>query len=168
MGGGGGEGSTIAQSNSVFLRAAGGGGGHAQSKSVFPRLAEAQIGPNRRSPSRQGGGGGVNHHFPNRDPQCNGNSVGVRGQRGRQEDSGTSKDVSRPGIEPGSQELASCAITARPPQHDTTGSRHRAFDVFQGPVTVLHGSVTFKLRCSPAFLSPPSCLLVCLSLLSLR
>ena len=40
--------------------------------------------------------------------------------------------MSRPGIEPGSQELASCAITARPPQHDTTGPRHRAFDVFQG------------------------------------
>ena len=30
-----------------------------------------------------------------------------------QEDSGTSKDVSRPGIEPGSQELASCTITAK-------------------------------------------------------
>ena len=40
------------------------------------------------------------------------------------------KDVSRPGIEPGSQELVSCAITATPPQHDTTGLRHRAFDVF--------------------------------------
>ena len=38
----------------------------------------------------------------------------------------------RPGIKPGSQELASCAITARPPQHNTTGPRHRAFDVFQG------------------------------------
>ena len=36
----------------------------------------------------------------------------------------TSKDVS--------QELASCAVTARPPRHDTTGPRHRAFDVFQG------------------------------------
>ena len=40
--------------------------------------------------------------------------------------------MSRPGIAPGSQDLASCAITARPPQHDTTGPRHRAFDVFQG------------------------------------
>ena len=40
--------------------------------------------------------------------------------------------MSRPRIELGSQELASCAITARPPQHDTTGARHRAFDVFQG------------------------------------
>ena len=49
-----------------------------------------------------------------------------------------SKDVSRPGIEPGSQELASCAITARPPQHDTTGPRHRAFDVFQGSCYMLH------------------------------
>ena len=38
----------------------------------------------------------------------------------------------RPGIEPGSRELASCVITARPPQHDTTGPRHKAFDVFQG------------------------------------
>ena len=41
-----------------------------------------------------------------------------------------SKDVSRPGIEPGSQDLASCA--ARPPQHNTTGPRHRAFDMLQG------------------------------------
>ena len=40
--------------------------------------------------------------------------------------------MSRPRIELGSQELASCAITARPPQHDTTSARHRAFDVFQG------------------------------------
>ena len=40
--------------------------------------------------------------------------------------------MSRPGIEPGYQDLASCAIIARPPQHDTTGPRHRAFDVFQG------------------------------------
>ena len=57
-----------------------------------------------------------------------------QGPERRQEDSRTSKDVSRPGIEPGSQKLASrsCAITARPPQHDTTGRRHRAFDVFQG------------------------------------
>ena len=56
------------------------------------------------------------------------------GPERRQEDSGTSKDVSRPRIELGSQELASCAITARPPQHDTytTVPRHRAFDVFQG------------------------------------
>ena len=54
------------------------------------------------------------------------------GPERRQEDSGTSKDVSPPGIKPGSQDLASCAITASPPQHDTTGPRHRAFDVFQG------------------------------------
>ena len=40
--------------------------------------------------------------------------------------------MSRPGIEPGSQALASCAIFARSPQQDTTGPRHRAFDVFQG------------------------------------
>ena len=40
--------------------------------------------------------------------------------------------MSRPGIEPGSQELASCAITARPPQYVTARPRHRAFDVFQG------------------------------------
>ena len=54
------------------------------------------------------------------------------GPERRQEDSpGTSKNVSQPGIEPGSQELASCAITTRPPQPDTTGPRHRAFDVFQ-------------------------------------
>ena len=33
------------------------------------------------------------------------------GPERRQEDSGTSKDVSRPGNEPGLQELASCAIT---------------------------------------------------------
>ena len=53
----------------------------------------------------------------------------------RQEDSGTSKDVSRAGIKPGPQELASCAITARPQQHDTTEPRHRAFELaelFQG------------------------------------
>ena len=58
--------------------------------------------------------------------QCNRNPVGVRGPERRQEDSGTSKDVSWPGIEPGSQEIASCAITARPPQHDTTGPPHRS------------------------------------------
>ena len=54
------------------------------------------------------------------------------GPERRQEDSGTSKDVLWLGIEPRSQALAFCAITARPPQHDTTGPRHRAFDVFQG------------------------------------
>ena len=64
---------------------------------------------------------------------CNGIPVGVRGQRGDRKDQGRhAKDVSRPGLEPESQELASYAITARPPQHDTTRSRHRAFDVFQG------------------------------------
>ena len=45
----------------------------------------------------------------------------------RQEDSGTSKDVSRPGIEPGSQELASWAITARPPQHEITSPAPQSF-----------------------------------------
>ena len=55
--------------------------------------------------------------------------AGAREETGRFRDV---KDVSRPRIELGSQELASCAITARPPQHDTTGPRHRAFDVFQG------------------------------------
>ena len=44
--------------------------------------------------------------------------------------------MSRPGIGPRSQELASCAVTARPPQHNTTGPRHRAFDVFKVPVPV--------------------------------
>ena len=43
-------------------------------------------------------------------------------------------------IELGSQELASCAITARPPQHDTTGARHRAFDVFQGSCYIKYPS----------------------------
>ena len=63
------------------------------------------------------------------------------GPERRQEDSGTSKKfVLRLGIEPGSQDLASCAITARPPQHDTTSSRHRAFDVFQG--SCYRGDVT--------------------------
>ena len=42
---------------------------------------------------------------------------GAREETGRLNDV---KDVSRPGIEPRSQKLASCAITARPPQHDTT------------------------------------------------
>ena len=50
----------------------------------------------------------------------------------RKEGSATSKDVSRLGIEPGSRELASDAITAGQPPHNTTRSRHRAFDVFQG------------------------------------
>ena len=40
--------------------------------------------------------------------------------------------MSQQGIEPGSQELASCTIIARLPQHDTTGPHHRAFNVFQG------------------------------------
>ena len=58
-----------------------------------------------------------------------------RGSERRQEDSGTSKDVSQPGIEPGSLRLSGISLLrhgARPPQHDTTGPRHRAFDVFQG------------------------------------
>ena len=59
---------------------------------------------------------------------CNGNPVGVRGQRGDRKIQGRQKM----GIKRGPQELASCAITAGPPQHDTTGPRHRAFDVFQG------------------------------------
>ena len=68
--------------------------------------------------------------------------TGIQLESGAREETGRFrdvklKDVSRPGIEPGSQELASCAITARPPQHDTTGPRHRAFDVFQGS-SVLH------------------------------
>ena len=61
--------------------------------------------------------------------------TGIQLESGAREETGRFrdvKDVSRPGIEPGSQELASCAITARPPQHDTTGPHHRAFDVFQG------------------------------------
>ena len=66
------------------------------------------------------------------------------GPERRHEDSGTSKDVSRPRIEPGSQDLASCAITARPPQHDTTGPRHRAFDVFQGSFYKLRGPMVWK------------------------
>ena len=69
----------------------------------------------------------------------------------RQEDSGTSwsKDVSRLGIEPGSQELASCAITARPSQNDTTGPRHRTFDVFQGSCyTILLPSARPPVRAS--------------------
>ena len=71
------------------------------------------------------------------------------GPERRQEDSGTSKDVSRPGIEPGSPDLASCAITARRPEHDTTGPRHRAFDVFQGPCyTILLPSARHPARAS--------------------
>ena len=61
-------------------------------------------------------------------PICKGNPVAVRGQ----EETGRFRDAKRcvaTGIEPGSQELASCA--ARPPQQYTTGPRHRAFDVFQ-------------------------------------
>ena len=57
--------------------------------------------------------------------------------------------MSRPGIEPGSQDLASCAITARPPLHDTTGPRHRAFDVFQGSCyTILLPSARHPARAS--------------------
>ena len=63
---------------------------------------------------------------------CNGILGGVRGQRGDRKIQGQGRQKMRPGIEPRSQELASCAMTARPPQHDTTGPRHRAFDVFQG------------------------------------
>ena len=40
--------------------------------------------------------------------------------------------MSQPGIEPGSQELASCTTTARPLQHNATGPRHRAFVMFLG------------------------------------
>ena len=71
------------------------------------------------------------------------------GPERRQGDSGTSKDVSRPGIEPGSQQLASCGITSRPPQHDTTGPCHRAFDVFQGSCyTILLLSARHPARAS--------------------
>ena len=59
----------------------------------------------------------------------------MTGSQGGGEETGIFRDVkyvTRPGIEPGSQDLASCALTARPPQHDTTGTRHRAFDVVQG------------------------------------
>ena len=55
-----------------------------------------------------------------------------QGPERRQEDSGTSKDVSRPGIQIRSQDLASYAITASPSQHNTTDPRHRAVEVFQG------------------------------------
>ena len=58
--------------------------------------------------------------------------------------SGTSKNVSRPGIEFGSQELASCAMTVRPPQHDTTGPCHKAFDVFQGSCYNFHLAVKYS------------------------
>ena len=79
------------------------------------------------------------------------------GPERRQEDSGTSKDVSRPRIELGSQELASCAITAGPPQHDTTVPRHRAFDVFQGSCyTILLPSARHPARASKPF-SATSC-----------
>ena len=54
---------------------------------------------------------------------------GAREETGRL--TGTSKDVSRPGIEPGSQELASCAITTAARYH-ATARRRAAFDVFQG------------------------------------
>ena len=55
-----------------------------------------------------------------------------QGPERKQEVSGTLRDVSQPAIEPGSQELTSCALAAGPPLHDTTGRRHRAFKVFQG------------------------------------
>ena len=58
--------------------------------------------------------------------------------------------MSRPRIELGSQELASCAITARPPQHDITGPRYRAFDVFQGScynTNSLALSTDWRLHC---------------------
>ena len=61
--------------------------------------------------------------------------------------------MSRPRIELGSQELASCAITARPPQHDTTGARHRAFDVFRGSCYTSRARTT-RQQGDPPF-SPP-------------
>ena len=48
--------------------------------------------------------------------------------------------MSRPGSEPGSQDLASCAITTTPLQHDTTGPRHRAFDVLQGSCYIVQST----------------------------
>ena len=52
-------------------------------------------------------------------------------------------------MEPGSQELASCAITARPPQHDSTGPRHRACEVFQDSCyTILVPSARHPARAS--------------------
>ena len=66
--------------------------------------------------------------------------TGIQLESGAREETGRFRDVksvSRPRIELGSQELASCAITARPPQHDTTGARHRAFDVFQGSCYII-------------------------------
>ena len=75
----------------------------------------------------------------------------VRGPERRQEESGTSTDVSRPGVEPGSQEPAPCATIARPLQQYTTGACHKAFDRFQGSCYTLFRKEYKKKSFSPAW-----------------
>ena len=65
--------------------------------------------------------------------------TGIQVESGAREETGRFKDVKTcvaTGDRTGSQELASCSITTTQPQHDTTGQRHRAFDVFIVPVTL--------------------------------
>ena len=56
---------------------------------------------------------------------CNGSPVGVRGQRGDRKIQGHQKMCRDRGSNSGLRPPA--PLTARPPQHDTTGPRHRAF-----------------------------------------
>ena len=53
-----------------------------------------------------------------------------------------------------SQELASCATTAYPPQHNTTGSYHRAFDVFQDSCYTVLPSARRHSRASRRIILP--------------
>ena len=73
------------------------------------------------------------------------------------EEAGRFRDVKRcvaTGIEPGSQALAYCAITARPPQHDPTEPCRTALDVFQDSCyTIVLPSVRHPDRASKP---PPS------------
>ena len=78
--------------------------------------------------------------------------TGIQLESGAREETGRFRDVKRcvtTGDRTGSQELASCAITARPPQRDTAGSRHRAFDVLEGSCyTILLPSAWHPTRVS--------------------
>ena len=60
--------------------------------------------------------------------------TGIQLESGAREETGRFRDVIRC-VATGDRTRvsgSSLAITARPPQHNITGPRHRAFDVFQG------------------------------------
>ena len=91
--------------------------------------------------------------------------TGIQLESGAREETGRSRDVKRcvaTGNRTRVSGISLNAITARPPQHDTTGPRHRAFDVFQSscftsnPVPALYfNGLFFFQRKSRKRILPP-------------